>query len=108
MSKLTTYKFSSLYEMSSGISSKPEQAGHGAPFLSFSAVFNNYFLPENLTDLMDTSEKEQKTYSIKEGDIFLTRTSEVVDELAMSSVAVKDYPQATYSGFLKRGQTNTG
>jgi len=88
--------------MSSGISSKPEQAGHGNPFLSFSTVFNNYFLPDSLNDLMDTSEIEQETYSILKGDIFLTRTSEVIDELGMSSVALKDYPKATYSGFLKR------
>lgn len=88
--------------MASGISSKPEQAGHGSPFLSFSTVFNNYFLPEVLTDLMDTSKDEQEKYSIKEGDIFLTRTSEVIDELGMSSVSLKTYDKATYSGFLKR------
>ncbi len=88
--------------MSSGISSTKEQAGHGSPFLSFSVVFNNYFVPDVLNDLMDTSEKEKETYSVKCGDIFLTRTSEVVDELAMSCVAVKDYPNATFSGFLKR------
>lgn len=88
--------------MSSGISSTKEQAGHGSPFLSFSTVFNNYFLPDKLSDLMDSSEKDQKTYSIKAGDIFLTRTSEVVDELAMSSLAIKDYPKTTFSGFLKR------
>ncbi|EOF8195427.1 restriction endonuclease subunit S [Yersinia enterocolitica] len=102
MSKLTKYKFSDLYSMASGISSTKEQAGHGSPFLSFSVVFNNYFAPDILNDLMDTSEKEKETYSIKSGDIFLTRTSEVVDELAMSCVAVKDYPNATFSGFLKR------
>ena len=102
MSKLTTYKFNKLYEMSSGISSKPEQAGHGSPFLSFSTVFNNYFIPEELNELMDTSEKDRQKYSILEGDIFLTRTSEVIDELAISSVALKNYPNATYSGFLKR------
>lgn len=102
MSRLVRYKFSDLYEMASGISSKPEQAGHGAPFLSFSTVFNNYFLPTALTERMDTSELEQKKYSINEGDIFLTRTSEVIDELGMSSVALKKYPSATYSGFLKR------
>jgi type I restriction enzyme S subunit len=96
------YKFSELYEMSSGISSKPEQAGHGEDFLSFSTVFNNYFLPDELPDKMDTSEKEQKVYSILAGDIFLTRTSETIDELGMSSVALKEYPKATYSGFLKR------
>lgn len=102
MIELKTYKFSDLYEMSSGISSKPEQAGHGTPFLSFSTVFNNQVLPDVLPDLMDVSLKEQKTYSILEGDIFLTRTSETLDELGMSSVAIRSYPEATYSGFLKR------
>lgn len=102
MSKLTKYRFCDLYSMSSGISTSKEQAGHGSPFLSFSIVFNNYFVPEKLSDLMGSSEKEQKTYSIKNGDIFLTRTSEVIDELAMSSVAITDYPKATFSGFLKR------
>lgn len=102
MTKLKKYKFSDLYEMSSGISSKPEQAGHGAPFVSFSTVFNNQFLPGLLPDLMDTSSKEKVTYSIKDGDIFLTRTSETLDELGMSSVSIKDYPDASYSGFLKR------
>jgi type I restriction enzyme S subunit len=102
MTEFKRYKFSELYEMSSGISSKPEQAGHGFPFASFSTVFNNYFLPEILPDLMDASEREQKIYSIKKGDIFLTRTSETLDELGMSCVAIKDYPKATYSGFVKR------
>ncbi len=102
MAKLNKHKFSDLYEMSSGISSKPEQAGHGSPFLSFSTVFNNYFIPGELDEKMNTSEEEQKKYSIKKGDIFLTRTSETLDELGMSSVALEDYPNATYSGFLKR------
>lgn len=51
---------------------------------------------------MATSKKEQSTYSIKAGDIFLTRTSETVDELGMSCVALQDYPEATFSGFVKR------
>nr|NYT97659.1 restriction endonuclease subunit S [Stenotrophomonas sp. SbOxS2] len=88
--------------MSSGISSTPAQAGHGAPFLSFSTAFNNYFVPKDLPDFMDTSASEQKSYSVRAGDIFLTRTSETVDELGMSCVALNDFPHATYSGFLKR------
>lgn len=102
MNNLKKYRFCDLYSMSSGISSTKDQAGHGSPFLSFSIAFNNYFLPDKLTDLMSTSDKEKETYSIKEGDIFLTRTSEVIDELAMSCVAIKDYPNASFSGFLKR------
>ena len=107
MKKLNKYAFSDLYDMTSGISSTKEQAGHGAPFVSFSTVFNNYFLPDELPDLMDTSEKEQETYSVKKGDILITRTSETVDELAMSCVALKDYPKATYSGFVKRLRPKT-
>lgn len=110
MNEMKEYKFAKLYKISSGLSSTKDQAGHGAPFLSFSSVFNNFFLPDSLIDKMDTSAEEQKRYSIKAGDIFLTRTSETLDELAMSSVAIKDYPNATYSGFLKRLrplQTNT-
>lgn len=107
MSKLTRYKFSDLYDISSGISSTKEQAGHGAPFVSFGTVFNNYFLPDEISDLMDTSEQEQETYSLKKGDILITRTSETVDELAMSCVALKDYPKATFSGFTKRLRPKT-
>ena len=88
--------------MGSGISSTPAQAGHGAPFCSFTTVFNNYFLPSALPDKMDTTEAEQDTHSIKRGDILLTRTSETINELGMSCVAVSDYPKATFSGFLKR------
>lgn len=102
MSNLKEYRFDELYQMDSGISTSKDQAGHGAPFVSFREIYNNPILPDILTEKMDTSEEEQKRYSVKKGDIFLTRTSEVLDELAMSSVAVKDYPKATFSGFAKR------
>jgi type I restriction enzyme S subunit len=96
-----------LYSISSGISTAKAQAGHGSPFVSFSTVFNNHFLPDELTDLMDTSDSEQMTYSVNEGDILLTRTSETIDELAMSCVALRDYPHATFSGFTKRLRPKT-
>ena len=58
MSKLRRYAFSDLYDISSGLSSNKEQAGHGSPFASFSTVFTNIFLPHELPDLMGTSERE--------------------------------------------------
>ena len=102
MSNLIKYKFSDLYEMGSGISTSKEQAGHGYPFASFSTVISNYFLPGTLTDLMDTTEEQREVSSILEGDILITRTSETPNELAMSCVALKDYPNAAFSGFVKR------
>lgn len=91
-----------LYTVHNGLSKGRKFFGSGYPFLSFSTVFNNYFIPKELTDLVQTDSKEQKNYSILRGDVFVTRTSETSDELGMSCVALKDYPQATYNGFTKR------
>lgn len=41
MSNLKEYRFNELYQMDSGISTSKEQAGHGAPFVSFKDIYNN-------------------------------------------------------------------
>ena len=91
-----------LYTVHNGLSKGSKYFGSGYPFLSFSTVFNNYFIPNELVDLVQSDAKEQKNYSIFRGDVFVTRTSETSDELGMSCVALKDYPRATYNGFTKR------
>lgn len=95
-------KLGELYEVHNGLAKGSKFFGNGYPFLSFSTVFNNYFLPDELLDLVQSTEKERESYSIKRGDVFVTRTSETSDELGMSCVALKDYPNATYNGFTKR------
>ncbi len=102
MSEWKKVKLGELYEVHNGLSKGRQFFGSGYPFLTFSNVFNNWFLPERLDSLVQTSEKERDACSIKKGDVFITRTSETMDELGMSSVALKDYPNATYNGFTKR------
>lgn len=91
-----------LYEFASGLSKGAKDFGFGLPFLSFKTVFNNYFVPDKIHDLANTTAQEQKKCSIHEGDVFLTRTSETINELGMSCVALQDYPFATFNGFTKR------
>lgn len=95
-------KLGDLYDVHNGMSKPSSFFGHGEQFLTFSDVFNNYFLPERLSGLAEVTERERSSYSIKRGDVFVTRTSETYDELGMSSVALKDYPNGTYNGFTKR------
>ena len=102
MSEWKSVKLGELYEVHNGLSKGRKFFGSGYPFLSFSTVFNNYFIPNELTDLVQSTESERNSYSIHRGDIFVTRTSETSDELGMSCVALKDYPDATYNGFTKR------
>ena len=102
MSEWKKMKLGELYEVHNGLSKGRQFFGKGFPFLTFSNVFNNWFLPEKLDSLVQTTEKEREVCSIKAADVFITRTSETMDELGMSSVALKDYPNATYNGFTKR------
>lgn len=96
------YKLGEIYEVHNGLSKGRECFGSGYPFISFSTVFNKWFIPEIITDFAQTTESEQESYSIKAGDILVTRTSETADELGMSCVALRDIPNATYNGFCKR------
>ncbi len=93
---------SELYVSSSGLSKASDQFGYGFPFLSYKDVFNNYYTPEKLNTLVNSTEKDRQKCSVKRGDVFLTRTSETTDELGMSCVALKDYENATFNGFTKR------
>ena len=102
MSEWKKVKLGELYEVHNGLSKGRQFFGSGYPFLSFSTVFNNWFLPKELDSLVQSSDKEREACSIKKGDVFITRTSETMDELGMSSVALQDYPNATYNGFTKR------
>ena len=104
-SNFKKYKIEELYDSSSGLSKSRSEFGFGHPFLTFKDVFDNYFVPDKLVSLANTTDKERVSCSIKIGDIFITRTSETQDELGMSAVALKDYPEATFNGFTKRLRT---
>ena len=91
-----------LYDVSSGLSKSKESFGFGETFISFKDVFNNWFLPAEPEGLVDSNDKDQKTCSVKKGDILITRTSETNDEVGMTSVALKDYQKSTFNGFCKR------
>ncbi|MBK8503800.1 MAG: restriction endonuclease subunit S [Saprospiraceae bacterium] len=95
-----------VYNFSSGLSKGAKEFGFGHDFLTFKDIFQNYFVPKNLSSLVNSTEKERKSCSIRRGDVFLTRTSETDQDLGMSSVALKNYSNATFNGFTKRLRPN--
>ena len=102
MSEWQECNLSEVYEFASGLSKPRSEFGSGYPFLSFKDVFYNYFVPSKLESLVRTNAKERQRCSVRRGDVFLTRTSETMDELGMSCVALQDIPDATFNGFTKR------
>ena len=59
-----------------GISKGGEFFGEGAPFVSYGDVYNNNVLPEIVSGLCMVTDAEKENYSVRENDIFFTRTSE--------------------------------
>lgn len=102
MSEWKEYNLNEVYDFASGLSKGAAEFGFGHGFLGFTDIFKNFFVPNELTSLVNSTEKEQQSCSIKRGDVFLTRTSETDEDLGMSCVALKDYPNATFNGFTKR------
>ncbi|MDT0867077.1 restriction endonuclease subunit S [Staphylococcus pseudintermedius] len=101
-----TFNLTDLYTISSGLSKNRKYFGTGTPFLTFKDVFDNLILPNEFSGQVITEEKEREKYSVKKGDLFLTRTSEKQNELGISAVALKDYKNATFNGFTKRLRPN--
>lgn len=106
MSDWKTYKLGEVFTFSSGLSKAREYFGSGYDFVAFKDIFANIFLPEKLSSLVQSNEIERKSCSVLRGDVFLTRTSETYNELGISSVALNDYPNATFNGFTKRLRPN--
>lgn len=102
-----TARLLDMYDVRSGLSKPAKDFGSGYPFLTFKDVFYNYFTPDILGDLVESNDKERDGCSVKRGDVFLTRTSETMNELGMSCVALKDYEHATFNGFCKRLRPNS-
>ncbi len=100
--EFTEKNLNEVYTITSGLSKSSDEFGFGFPFLSFKTIFYNYYIINDLDELVNSTEEEQTKHSVKKGDVFLTRTSETLDELGMSCVALRDYPNATFNGFTKR------
>lgn len=85
-----------------GVSKSGEYFGAGFPFITYGDVYNKFVLPEQPKGLANSTEDDQKNYSVVKGDVFFTRTSETIEEIGIASSCLKTIDQAVFSGFLIR------
>lgn len=93
-------KYLGIFQNGIGISS--DSFGSGYPFVSYSDVYKNLELPKTIDGLVESSEEDRKKYSVKEGDIFFTRTSETADDIGVASTCLETINDATFAGFVIR------
>ena len=74
--------------LQNGISKNSDSFGIGFPFLSYGDVYNNDTLPAEVEGLVKSTETDRAKYSVIEGDVFFTRTSETIEEIGISSTCM--------------------
>lgn len=85
-----------------GVSQGSEYFGSGDPFVNYSDVYKNIALPKSVSGLAKSTDADKENYSVIEGDIFFTRTSETIEEIGLSSVCLNTIKRAVFAGFLIR------
>lgn len=91
-----------------GVSHDSTYFGSGFPFVSYSDVYKNPSLPSEVCGLAKSTKLEQAIFSVEEGDVFFTRTSETAEEIGFSSVCMNTIEKAVFAGFLIRFRPDKG
>jgi type I restriction enzyme S subunit len=93
------------YDFKNGLNKGKEYFGYGKPIVNFTDVFHKRgLLAKDLKGKVDVTNDEIKNYSVKEGDIFFTRTSETIDEIGRPSVMMGEAINTVFSGFVLRAR----
>ncbi|MFS0562752.1 restriction endonuclease subunit S [Terribacillus sp. 179-K 1B1 HS] len=90
-----------------GISKSSDEFGFGTPFVSYGDVYRNMELPFKVEGLVNATQTDKNSYSVKKGDVLFTRTSETIEEIGIASTCIKTIEEATFAGFLIRFRPTT-
>lgn len=99
-------KLGEFYGFKNGLNKGKEFFGNGSPIVNYTDVYHNRSLTKNsINGKVQVSDKEIGNYSVNQGDIFFTRTSETIDEIGFPSVMLSVNPSTVFSGFLIRARS---
>ena len=97
-----------LFEFRNGLSKGKEYFGKGIPFIRYTDVYNNRFLRKNdISALVECTDKEKENLRVKRGDVLFTRTSETAEDVGWSSVMLDDIGDCVFNGFTIKATPKT-
>lgn len=98
-------KVGEFYDFKNGLNKGKEFFGEGTPIVNFTDVFHNRDIyAKSLKGKVTLEPNEIKNYEVKKGDIFFTRTSEMIEEIGYPSVMLDVAENTVFSGFVLRGR----
>jgi len=90
-----------------GVDKKINPNEKSVRLLNFVDVFKNQYISNETPKMVVTaSERKINDCKIKKGDIFITPSSELIDEIGFSAMATEDFENAVYSYHIMRLRIN--
>jgi type I restriction enzyme S subunit len=98
-----------LFNFKNGLNKAKGFFGYGTPIVNYMDVFRNSAISVlNLEGRVSLTNPELKTFDVKKGDVFFTRTSETTEEIGIASVILDEPTNTVFSGFLLRARPLDG
>jgi len=93
------------FEFKNGLNKEKHFFGRGTPIVNYMDVFRTVgIIASDLSGSVTLTTQELRSYDVKKGDVFFTRTSETVEEIGISSVVLEDLTNTVFSGFVLRAR----
>jgi type I restriction enzyme, S subunit len=94
-----------IFEFKNGLNKEKKYFGEGTPIVNYVDVYNNRQINrDKLQGSVRVTDSEIERFNVKDGDVFFTRTSETIDEIGFSAVAINTEPGTVFSGFVLRAR----
>jgi type I restriction enzyme S subunit len=94
-----------LFTFKNGLTKAKRFFGYGTPIVNYMDVYGKRGLhAHDLLGRVSLSKQEIRTFEVRKGDVFFTRTSETSEEVGITSVMLDDAEDTVFSGFIVRAR----
>ena len=96
-------KFGNIFDFKNGVNAEKSSYGQGIKFINVMDVFQgNSITSENVKGQITLCDKKVQDNLVVRGDVLFNRTSEVLNEIGLTSVYLDDEP-VVFGGFVIKG-----
>jgi len=94
-----------IFTFKNGLNKAKKFFGYGTPIVNYMDIYGKRGLfAHDLQGRVSLSKQELKTFEVRRGDVFFTRTSETAEEVGITSVMLDVSEDTVFSGFVLRAR----
>jgi type I restriction enzyme S subunit len=100
----TSRELGDLFEFKNGLNAGSESYGNGVKFINvMEVIYHHQIASQSIPGSVVVSKKQLEDFAVLRGDVLFNRTSEITNEVGLSSVYLDD-EKVVFGGFVIRGR----